>query len=60
LLEKQPSFVIAIGDDYTDEDMFEALPSWAYTVKVGRGRTAARLRLQKPAEVIALLEKLAK
>jgi trehalose 6-phosphate synthase/phosphatase len=52
--------VLAIGDDYTDEDMFEVLPSWAYTVKVGRGRTVARLRLQKPADVVALLEKLAK
>lgn len=59
-LEKQPTFVLAIGDDYTDEDMFEVLPSWAYTVKVGRGRTAARFRLQKSAEVLALLEKLAK
>jgi trehalose 6-phosphate synthase/phosphatase len=59
-LEKNPSFVLAIGDDYTDEDMFNSLPSWAYTVKVGRGRTAARFRLQKSDEVIALLEKLTK
>ncbi len=59
-LAHQPSFVLAIGDDYTDEDMFEALPSWAYTIKVGRGRTAARFRLQKSAEVVSLLEKLAK
>ena len=38
-------FVLAIGDDYTDEDMFKALPESAYTIKVGFGETHARFRL---------------
>lgn len=59
-LESQPSFILAIGDDYTDEDMFEALPDWAHTLKVGRGRTKARLRTVSSEEVITLLERLAK
>jgi trehalose 6-phosphate synthase/phosphatase len=59
-METQPGFVMAFGDDYTDEDMFEALPAWAYTVRVGRGRTGARFRVAKPSDVLALLEKLAK
>jgi trehalose 6-phosphate synthase/phosphatase len=59
-MQDNPDFVLAFGDDYTDEDTFESLPSWAYTVKVGRGRTAARLRLPKSDDVIELLEKLAK
>jgi trehalose 6-phosphate synthase/phosphatase len=59
-METQPGFVLAFGDDYTDEDMFEALPAWAYTIKVGRGSTAARFRVSKPDEVLSLLEKLAK
>lgn len=59
-LKTNPSFVLAAGDDYTDEDMFETLPAWAYTIKIGRGRTAAHLRLQKPSEFQSLLEKLAK
>jgi trehalose 6-phosphate synthase/phosphatase len=59
-METKPGFVLAFGDDYTDEDMFEALPSWAYTIRVGRGRTVARFRVDKPDDVIALLEKLAK
>jgi trehalose 6-phosphate synthase/phosphatase len=59
-LGTQPSFVLAMGDDYTDEDMFEALPDWAHTVKIGRGKTAARLRLQKTEQVLTVLEKLAK
>src|SRR6185437_14707026 len=39
-------FTLCIGDDYTDEDMFAALPPTAHTVKVGRGRTAAQYRLK--------------
>lgn len=60
LMQDEPGFVLAIGDDYTDEDMFKALPDWAHTIKIGRGQTAARLRLPKPADVIAFLEKLAR
>lgn len=52
-------FVLAIGDDYTDEYMFSALPDSAYTVKVGFGRTAARHRLKDVNGVIKLLKRLA-
>jgi len=54
-----PDFVLAIGDDYTDEDMFVRLPADSYTVKVGRGRTAARYRLKNSDEVLALVRQLA-
>jgi trehalose-phosphatase len=51
-------FVVAIGDDDTDEDAFRAaaeLGGWG--VKVGAERaTAARARLASPAEVAAFLE----
>ncbi len=53
-------FILAIGDDYTDEDMFEQLPHFAYSVKVGRGATAARYRLKAVDDVQALLQKLAR
>lgn len=59
-LKTNPDFVMAIGDDYTDEDMFTALPREAYTIKVGRGRTAARYRLKNVDEVLKLLKKLSK
>jgi trehalose 6-phosphate synthase/phosphatase len=59
-LESNPSFILAIGDDYTDEDMFEALPDWAHSIKVGRGRTKARLRITHSEQVLQLLERLAK
>lgn len=44
LASEKWDFIMAAGDDYTDEDMFRALPESAYTVKVGRGirETAAK------------------
>lgn len=57
-LKAKPGFVMAIGDDYTDEDMFEALPETAYSLKVGRGQTSARYRLANVKEVQSLLKKL--
>jgi trehalose 6-phosphate synthase/phosphatase len=60
LLENHPSeFVLAIGDDYTDENMFEALVDGAYTIKVGLGETHARYQLQSVQVVTDLLRKLA-
>lgn len=51
-------FVLAAGDDTTDEDMLHALPESAWTIKIGRGRTAARHRLSDPAELLKLLDEL--
>lgn len=50
-------FVLAIGDDYTDEDMFNALPIDAYSIKVGRGRTNAKYRLKSVDDVLSLLKR---
>jgi trehalose 6-phosphate synthase/phosphatase len=58
LIKDNPDFVLAIGDDYTDEDMFEMLPLSAYTIKVGRGATAARYRLPNVDRVHGLLKRL--
>lgn len=51
-------FVLAVGDDATDEELFAVLPDWTYTVKIGRGRTAARYRLSDSAKMISLLKSL--
>lgn len=51
-------FVLCIGDDTTDEDMFEAVPPDSYTIKVGPGRSAANYRLPGVSAVYALLRKL--
>ncbi len=58
LLANHTDFILSIGDDYTDEDMFASLPAYAFTLKVGPGRTNARYRIKNVEEVIALLKKL--
>jgi len=37
----EDGFILAIGDDRTDEDIFEMAPGNAWTIKVGRGSTHA-------------------
>jgi len=52
-------FVLALGDDRTDEDTFRALPDSAYTVRVGTGaRSLARFNVASPTEVRQLLRRL--
>ena len=53
------SVVFAAGDDRTDEDMFAALPQGAVSVHVGSGASVARLRVDGPSTVTALLSRLA-
>ena len=50
---------LAIGDDRTDEDLFERLGEEAVTIRVGPGATRARYRLDGPPSVVALLGTLA-
>lgn len=51
----QPDFVLAIGDDQTDEDLFRALPPSAFTVRVGMPFSRARYSLNDYREVRSLL-----
>lgn len=52
-------FVLAIGDDTTDEDMFRALKDTkAFTVKVGSNISAAKYYLKDPPEVRQFLHEL--
>jgi trehalose 6-phosphate synthase/phosphatase len=52
-------FVLAIGDDRTDEDMFEMAPDDAWTIKVGRGSTHAHFSVRGVKEVHDLLARMA-
>jgi trehalose 6-phosphate synthase/phosphatase len=59
LLEEQEyDFILAVGDDKTDEDMFRALADKAVTIKIGTGNTAAKYSLFNQIEVIHLLNQL--
>ena len=55
---RRKSFVLAVGDDRTDEDLFASLPRSAWTIRVGTGSTTARFRLSGPREVRRLLRAL--
>ncbi|MHA4895296.1 bifunctional alpha,alpha-trehalose-phosphate synthase (UDP-forming)/trehalose-phosphatase [Pedobacter sp. PWIIR3] len=55
LHQNNPDFIIALGDDHTDEDIFKALPDSAYTIKVGSNISAAKYYLKDYKEVRDLL-----
>lgn len=53
-------FILAIGDDRTDEDMFRALADshHAFTIKVGHEPSHAHFNIHTPQSVISLLDAL--
>jgi trehalose 6-phosphate synthase/phosphatase len=53
--EAHSDFVLAIGDDKTDEDMFRSLAEKAVTIKVGPGHSVAQYSIANPQGVIRLL-----
>lgn len=56
--KKSYDFVMAVGDDKTDEDMFRALAGKAVTIKIGTGHTLAQYNLSNQTEVLQLLNQL--
>ena len=52
-----PEFIICLGDDATDEDMFRSLREKAYTIKIGRGSTAAQYTILSQREVYPFLRR---
>ena len=48
-------FIMALGDDWTDEDTFEVLPDSAYSIKVGVYPSRARFNVASVDEVRELL-----
>lgn len=60
-LNNEPwDFILAIGDDRTDEDVFAVLPDDAYSIKVRFEPSHARFNLDSVADVRALLKELAR
>lgn len=59
LLNQYPAadFILCVGDDRTDEDMFDALDPYpsAYTVMVDRKPTHAQFYVEKQSDVLKLL-----
>jgi len=53
-------FILALGDDWTDEFTFNALPEEAYTIKVGTKSTAAKYYIDDVTAVRSLLKEIVK
>ncbi|MEM9525330.1 MAG: bifunctional alpha,alpha-trehalose-phosphate synthase (UDP-forming)/trehalose-phosphatase [Bacteroidota bacterium] len=51
-------FILGIGDDATDEDIFAALPEQGVSIKVGADRTAAKYKLSGVSEVRKMFKSL--
>jgi trehalose 6-phosphate synthase/phosphatase len=56
--DKRSDFILCFGDDNTDEFMFNDLPAHAINVKVGKKNTQANYCIDKPHDVISLLNAL--
>ncbi len=57
-LGEETDFILAIGDDQTDEDLFRVLPEEAWGIKVGNLLSMAPYRLSDYNEVRQLLHKM--
>lgn len=51
-------FILAIGDDVTDEDMFKILPENAFSIKVGADGSYARFNVQSQKNVVDLIDQM--
>ena len=55
LLKKNWDFIVGIGDDWTDEDLFKELPEYAYSIKVGMVASNAKFNVESVSDVRSLL-----
>ena len=60
LADKNFDFVLAVGDDQADEDLFKVLPDNSYSIKVGLAKSYAKFNLRNHREVVQLLTDLTK
>ncbi len=58
LSKKDYDFILAMGDDVTDEDMFKLLPKDSYTIKIGYEISSAKYNLYSYKDARNLLKKL--
>ena len=58
-LSRGYDFVLGVGDDATDEDLFRVLPPSAYSIRVGLTQSYARYNVADQAAALGLVESLA-
>jgi len=57
-LKSDFDFILAIGDDWTDEDLFQVLPKNAFSIRVGMAVSHAKYNIVKPEDVQNVLNDL--
>jgi trehalose 6-phosphate synthase/phosphatase len=55
--DKKFDFIIAMGDDKTDEDIYRSLPSKAVSIKIGIAASMAKYNLSNQQEVSRFIDK---
>ena len=58
LNSKDYDFILVAGDDVTDENMFLNMPEKAFSIKIGKKKTAAKYFIRKYTQLLALLNNL--
>jgi len=58
ILDGEFDYVLAAGDDHTDEFMFAELPEMAHTIKIGSSQTVAKYFTESPEELRKLMQQL--
>ena len=51
-------FILALGDDNTDEDLFKVIPKYGFTIKVGSRPTKARFNIRDQSQIYKVLSML--
>lgn len=52
-------FILAMGDDWTDETLFSRLPPESYSVRIGLAASTARFAVESTEDALGILERLA-
>ncbi|TMI37511.1 bifunctional alpha,alpha-trehalose-phosphate synthase (UDP-forming)/trehalose-phosphatase [Candidatus Bathyarchaeota archaeon] len=60
LSQENFDFVLAVGDDQADEDLFKVLPEKSFSIKVGLAKSYAKYDLRNHRDVVQLLTDLTK
>jgi trehalose 6-phosphate synthase/phosphatase len=58
VLKRNWSFVLAMGDDNTDEDLFAVIPESAYTIRIGMNVSRAKFNISSQKDALSLLSEL--
>lgn len=49
-------FMMAIGDDKTDEDLFSVIPEHGFTIKIGSNPSKAKFNLKRQSQIYEILD----